>query len=139
MDLRGFLAQNALKVENEKFVASKRFVNENGEPLLWEIRSLTTEEDRAVRKAATKRVPIPGKKNVFVPEVDYNDYSIKAAVTSTVFPDLENEELQNSYGVMGAEALLSQMLNPGEFTDYVSKVQEINGFNLEEEIEKAKN
>ena len=41
---------------------------------------------------------------------------------------------------MGAEALLKRMLSPGEYADYVLKVQEINGFQtLQEDIDEAKN
>ena len=69
-NLSAFLAQNALKVENVKHVVSKRFVDENGEPIPWEIRCITSTEDETLRKACTKRVPIPGKRNQYTQEVD---------------------------------------------------------------------
>lgn len=140
-NLTAFLAQNAIKVENVKYVASKRFVDENNKPLEWEIGGIDAEEDELLRKACTKRVPVPGKRNAFVPETDFNSYIAKQAVKCTVFPNLNDAELQNSYGVMGGEALLKVMLTPGEYADYVAKVQELNGFNvpLEEAVEEAKN
>lgn len=140
-NLTAFLSQNAIKVENVKYVASKRFVNEDGKPLEWEIASITSEEDELLRKSCTKRVPVPGKRNMYAPETDFNAYITKQAVKCTLFPNLNDVELQNSYGVMGGEALLKVMLTPGEYADYVSKVQEVNGFDipLEDAVEEAKN
>ena len=140
-NLTAFLAQNAIKVENVKYVASKRFVNEDGKPLEWEIASITSQEDELLRKTCTKRVPVPGKRNMFTPETDFNSYITKQAVKCTLFPNLNDVELQNSYGVMGADQLLKVMLTPGEYADYISKVQEVNGFEvtLEDAVEEAKN
>ena len=113
MSLTAFLAKNALKVENVKFVPSKRFVDENTKkPMEWEIQAITGTEDEALRKSCAKRVPIPGKKNQYQKETDYDMYLGKLAVACTVFPDLNNKELQDSYKVMGAEALLKTMLTP---------------------------
>ena len=63
------------------------------------------------------------------------------AAASTVYPDLYNEELQNSYGVMGEDALLKEMLTAGEYIAYIKKVKEVNGFNISEReiVDEAKN
>lgn len=139
-NLSAFLSQNAIKVENVKYVASKRFI-QDGQPIEWEICSITPEEDESLRKANTRKVPVPGKRNHFVPEIDYNAYLGKLAARCTVFPNLDDAELQNSYGVMGADSLLKVMLTPGEYADYLSKVQGVNGFetSLEEAVDEAKN
>lgn len=141
MSLSAFLAQNALQVENIKFVASKRFLDEQKNPVPWEIKTITGTEDEALRKSCAKRVPVPGKKNQFQKEVDYDLYLGKLAAACTVFPDLNNKELQDSYHVMGAEALLKTMLTPGEYVDYLSKVQEVCGFDtaLQDDVDEAKN
>lgn len=140
-NLSAFLSQNALKVENAKYVVSKRFLDENKRPIEWEICGITSEEDEELRKSCTRKVPVPGKRNHFVPETDYNAYLGKLASRCTVFPNLNDAELQNSYGVMGADALLKVMLTPGEYADYIAKVQEVNGFesSMEELVEEAKN
>lgn len=139
--LSAFLSQNALKDENIKYVASKRFLDENGKPIEWELCCITSEEDEAIRKACTKRVPIPGKKNQYTQEIDYNLYLGKLAARCTVFPNLNDKELQDSYGVMGADALLKKMLKPGEYADYLQKVQQVNGFEVtfEDAVDEAKN
>ena len=142
MSLTAFLAKNALKVENVKFVASKRFLDETTKkPVEWEIQAITGTEDEALRKSCAKRVPIPGKKHQYQKETDYDMYLGKLAVACTVFPDLNNKELQDSYKVMGAEALLKTMLTPCEYTDYLTKIQEVCGFetSLQDEVDEAKN
>ena len=90
--------------------------------------------------ACTKRVPTPGKKNLFQNEVDYNLYLAKLAVACIVYPNLSDAELQNSYHVKCAEDLVKTMLTPGEYVDCVAKVQEICGFDtlLDDEVEAAK-
>ena len=61
-ELSCFLSQNALKVENEKYVASSRFLGSNKKPVEWEVRAISSAEDEALRKECTKRTPVPGKK-----------------------------------------------------------------------------
>lgn len=140
-NLSGFLAQNALKVENVKYIVSKRFIGDDGQPIPWEIRCITSTDDEILRKSCTKRVPIHGKRNQYTQETDYNLYLGKLAAKCTDFPNLDDAELQNSYGVMGADVLLKTMLTPGEYADYLAKVQEVNGFELtlEDAVEEAKN
>lgn len=140
-NLSGFLAQNALKVENVKHIVSKRFLDDKGQPIPWEICCITSTEDEALRKACTKRVPVPGKRNQYTQETDYNLYLGKLAAKCTAFPNLDDAELQNSYGVMGADALLKTMLTPGEYADYLTKVQEVNGFEVtfQDSVDEAKN
>nr|WP_270943175.1 phage portal protein [Romboutsia lituseburensis] len=141
MSLSAFLSQNAIKIENEKHVVSKRFLDENKEPIKWEIQSINSQEDELLRKSCTKRLPIPGKKNQFTNETDYTKYVGLLAVKCTVYPNLNDAQLQDSYGVMGADELLKNMLSPGEYADYLNLVQKINGFeqSFEEKVEEAKN
>lgn len=94
-----------------------------------------------MRKACAKRVPVPGKRNQYQKETDYDMYLGKLAVACTVFPNLNDKELQDSYKAMGAEALLKAMLTPGEYAAYVEKVQEVCGFStpIQDEVDEAKN
>ena len=139
--LSAFLAENALPVENIKFAASRRFLSPDKKPMEWEIKAISSTEDEALRKACTKRVPVPGKKNQFQRELDADAYLGKLAVACTVFPNLNDKELQDSYKVMGGEALLKAMLTPGEYAAYVEKVQEVCGFStpIQDEVDEAKN
>lgn len=139
--LSAFLAENALPVEHIRFPVSARFLDEDKKPVLWEIKTISATEDEALRKACAKRVPVPGRKNQYQREVDYDLYLSKLAAACTVFPNLGSEELQNSYHVMGAEALLKAMLTPGEYAEFIAKIQEVCGFDstLADEVDEAKN
>ena len=61
-------------------------------------------------------------------------YMGKLAAACTVFPNLNDAELQASYGVMGAEQLITTMLTPAEFEDYSTKVLQVNGFQTGDEM-----
>ncbi len=136
--LQAFLAENVKKETKILFVASNRFLDEQGNPVSWEIGCITSEQDDELRQKATKMVPVHGRRGQYTRETDYNEYLAELAVKCTLYPDLNNTELQNSYRVMGAVQLLKTMLKPGEYQRYLMKIQEVNGFDesmtdLEEE------
>jgi hypothetical protein len=138
--LSAFMAQNAKQVENRKIVASKRFIGADGKPVEWEIRAISASENQKLRKACTRNVPIAGKRGQFTQEFDAQAYQAKIAVACTVFPNLNDAELQESYGVMGAEQLITTMLTFGEFDEYVSAILDLNGFSdMQELVDEAKN
>jgi hypothetical protein len=139
-DFSVFMAGNAVKDETVKYVASKRFVVK-GKPVEWEIKSISSDLDEAIRKECTKKVPIAGKRGQYNQETDTDKYIGKVCVACTVYPDLNNAELQDSYGVKGGDALLKAMLKPGEYIEYKAKVMEVNGYDMsmEELVDEAKN
>lgn len=126
-ELSLFFAQHAAAEETEPFIVSNRFKNAEGEPIAWQLRSMTEAENEDCRKSATRKVK--GKNGVFVPETNTDEYLAKLVVSSIHYPNLKDAELQKSYGVMGAENLLRTMLRPGEYASLVQRVQDINGFN----------
>ena len=134
-----FMAGNAVE-ENVKYVASKRFVDK-GKPVEWELKAISSELDEAIRKECTKRVPIAGKRGQYNQETDTDKYMSKMCVACTVYPNLNDAELQDAYGVKSAEALLKKMLKPGEYIEYKAKVMEVNGFDMsmDELVDEAKN
>lgn len=136
--LNAFLSQNAIKAENEKHVISDRFVDGKGEPIPWEIRALTAEEDEALRKTCTKKIR---NKGIITQETNYEEYMAKLIVECVVFPNLRDKELQESYGVLGADKLVRKMLTSGEYAELLEKVQLVNGFDVGMDglVEEAKN
>lgn len=134
-----FMAGNANKNETVKYVASKRFAID-GKPVEWEIKAIDSDLDEAMRKECTKRMPT-GKRGQYNQETDTDKYMAKMCVACTVYPNLNDAELQDSYGVKSADALIRKMLLPGEYTEYKAKVMEINGYDLsmEELVDDAKN
>lgn len=139
--LSAFFSQNAVKQENQKYVVSKRFLDENKNPIEWEVCSISEMENEALRRECTRKVPVPGRKNMFQSETNYDKYLGKLAVKCTVYPNLDDKELQDTYSAMGAEELLKVMLTSGEYSNYLEKIQEINGFDttMEDLVEEVKN
>lgn len=138
-NLSCFLAGNVEKRENKKVVVSDRF-KDKGKLVEWEIKSISAEEDEVIRKSCTKNVPVVGKKNQFTQSFDANAYLAKLAAKAVVYPDLNDAELQNSYGVMGAEQLIKVMLYKDEFdllTEQLVNVTESEDIN--ELIDESKN
>ncbi len=140
-DLRAFMASNIEKEELIEYTVSKRFKDAKGEPIKWKLKAITSKEDEKIRRKCTKKVPVAGKRGQRVPETDINEYLGEMICACIVYPNLNDKELQDSYGVMGAEELLKTMLKPGEYTDLTTEVQKINGFDttMEEMVDEAKN
>lgn len=136
-----FMKANKIQKQNVMHPVTKSLTDENGEPLLWEIKPLTTKDNEAIREACTIDVPVKGKPNMYRPKTDMNKYQTKLICAAVVSPDLNNAELQNSYGVMSAEELIKEMVDdPAEYTDLMLFVQNISGFKtLQDEVEEAKN
>jgi len=126
MELELFLKQNKVGRENIKYAASESFCDD-GKAVLWEIRAISAEEDIRLREECMKSV-YDEKERRYKTVFDGRKYGMKLCAASTVFPDLKNAYLQESYGVMGEEKLLGKMLTGGEYEKYLIKVQEVNGF-----------
>lgn len=139
-NLKAFLAQNVAQEENVNYVASRRFIEDSGEPAEWKLQSVTSEEDEQLRKSCTYKVQVPGKYGQYTQETDFEKYLGLLAAKCVVSPNLNAAELQDSYGVMGADVVLKKMLKPGEYQDLLKKIQEINGFKpMGELVEEVKN
>lgn len=140
-DFSRFMKQNKVQRANMQVAVTKSIVDENGDPVLWELRPLTTDEVERIRSKCTVEVQVPGKPGVYRPKTDMTKYQLDMVCAAIVVPDLNNKDLQNSYGVMSAEELLTQMVDsPGEYNDLLLITQKLNGFKtLQEEVDEAKN
>ena len=139
--LYGFLAQNVKKIQNERFVLSDRFTDEKGNPEEWEIRCISAGEDEDIRNACTKTVQIPGKFGQYRDDFSVNKYLGELGAMAVVHPDLNNKELQESYGCMSAAQTLRTMLTQGEYGRLLARIQALNGNeeNFEDKVEEVKN
>lgn len=139
-NLSAFFKQNAKSVENQKITVSDRFTDEDGKPMKWEITCISASENQKLRKNSIRNKPIVGKRGQYTQEVDIATYQAHLATKCVVFPDLNDKDLQNSYGAMDAEQLISAMLTPGEFDELILSITDLCGFKTEEElIDDAKN
>lgn len=133
-----FFAQNVVSEISEEVIISPRFKNEAGKPVPWKLRSMTEDENEAIRKSAQRKIK---ERGIVTLDTNSDEYLAKLVVASVVFPDLKDAELQKSYGVLGADQLLRKMLLPGEYATLLQKVQEVNGFDrdVNELAEEVKN
>ena len=137
-----FMKANKIAKPNEKYAPTATLQDENGEPLNWEFRPLTSKENEALRDSCTIEVQVKGKPNLYRPKVKTAEYLAKMIVASTVYPDLYDKELQDSYGVMTPEDLLYALVdNAGEYQDFTVWMQKYQGLSksLDDKVEEAKN
>lgn len=141
-DFKEFMMDSALPIEAETvgYTASKRFRGADGKPIEWRLRAITTEQDEALRQGAKKRTLIPGTREAKT-EIDYDTYISTMVCACVVHPNLNDAELQTSYGAVGAADLLRKMLTPGEYSDLALAVQQNNGFDagMADKIKRVKN
>ena len=136
-----FLKKNKVSRENISYAASKSLVDEDGKPLLWTIRPISTKENEQIRDECMADVPVDGKPWAFRPKLEIRRYMAKLLAASVVEPNLYDKELQDSYGVMTPEELIQEMLdNPAEYQEFVDLVQRFNGFDssFEDKVDEAK-
>ena len=123
MALEAFLKQNKKEQKTILYPASESFVDENGRPMMWKLRPLGTLEAENIRKQCRQY----GKGGIV--KVDTDRFNREIAVKCTVEPNLNDKQLQDSYGVMGAEDLIAEMLDKdGEYQAYVKKCMEISRY-----------
>ncbi|MCI8484706.1 MAG: hypothetical protein HFH41_10245 [Lachnospiraceae bacterium] len=137
-----FMRANKKVKENERHVVTKSLCDENGEPLEWEFRHISSRENDDIREACMMEIPITGKPNMYRPKLKSSQYIRKMITASVAVPDLYDEELQDSYGVKTPEDLLMAMVDdPGEYNDLAAYIQKFQGFDVsfDEKVNEAKN
>ena len=124
-----FMKANKEKKPNEKYAPTRSLKDEHGEPLKWEFRRITSKENEELRDSCTYDVQITGKPNQYRPRVNTRKYIAKMITAATVYPDLRDAELQDSYGVVTPEELLYAMVDDaGEYTNFTAWMQKFQGF-----------
>lgn len=140
-NLNRFLKKNKVVKPNQFYAPTKSLQDENGAPMPWEFKAITTKQDEAIREECTTEVQVTGKPGMFRQKQNTNAYLAKMVAACVVEPNLLSAELQDSYGVMKPEDLLKEMVNePGEYQDLMQFVQSLNGYtSMNEKVEEAKN
>ena len=125
--------------DTKKVVISKRFVDENGKPVPFEIKAISQEENNRLMKSKTRGKVINGQK---VEIFDNPGYTSALVLACTVQPDFSDEEMCKAYGCIDPAAVPEKMLRAGEYTALVQEILEINGFDADRKIredDEAKN
>lgn len=128
-DLYGFLHPEL--IGEKSIVVSERFKDKDGNVTPFIIKPLTQEVCDAIQRTCVKN---DKKGNSTFDRIKYVNEITAAAV---VFPDLQNAELQKTYGVMGEVSLLKKMLYTNEYGTLVEEVQNLSG--MDDGFEDLKN
>jgi len=134
MNVKDFLSENKKIKENAFVAVSASFLDENGEPIKWEIKPLTAVENEIFKKEC---IQIVGENTNY----DFAKMNRLQMVASVVYPDLHNAELQDSYKVKTPEDLLGAMLDcAGDYQRLANFITEFNnlGAKVEEKLKIAK-
>ena len=137
-----FMKANKAVKENGFYAPTKSLSDDDGKPLVWEFRHITSKDNENIREECTKEIPVAGKPNLYRSKINSGLYLQKMIVASVVVPDLYDADLQDSYGVFSPEELLLAMVDdPGEYNELLAFVQRFQGFgaSLEDKVEEAKN
>lgn len=123
MSLTSFLKDNVVDpYQVVEYVVSDRFKDENGAPIKWKLKpmspdiALQVSDDAVITDIKSKKA-----------EFKTSAYQKNVVVRSVIYPDLNNAELQDSYGVMNGSDLLNKMLNADEFNGLLNKCMDVNG------------
>lgn len=141
-NLKLFLKENKKPVSVKKYAATKSITDESGKPLEWTFKAISENVLEELRDECTRNVPVTGKPGQYIPKVNTNKLTRMMIARCVVEPDLQNAELQDSYGVNNPEALLAAMVDlPGEYANLQNFVSELCGFDMtmEEKVDEAKN
>ena len=112
----------------KEVVISKRFVDENGEPIPFKIRALSQEENDRMLKQSTK---VEIKNGQRVEYVDNVEYCRRLVVAATVYPDFSAKELCEGYDVASPLLVPVKMLLSGEYSTLVSEIMELSGVDVD--------
>ena len=96
-------------------------------PFPFVVKSITEAENKAIRKTCQK-ISFDKKTRQKQIATDTAPYTRRLVGAGSVDPNCPDAALQEKYGVRGAEDLIDRLLKPGQYTDLLIAVQEINGF-----------
>lgn len=131
---QAFLKGNSKRIKAKNVIISDAFLDENGKIVPFTIRTLPT---NLVSKWQNEFSSLNENGEA---EFDTAGYNKKIMIEAVVFPDLKNQELQDSYGVIGEGALLDEMLLYGEQTKLIQEINVLNGFKtIDEKVKEIKN
>lgn len=111
--------------ETREIIVSRRFLDENGQPVPFKIRALTQEENDAISKRSMRLVK-GGRRGE--KELDSVEYANRLVAAATVEPDFSSEELCRAYGTMDPLEVPGKMLYAGEYKRLMDAIMELSRF-----------
>ncbi|MCR8981572.1 phage tail assembly chaperone [Brevibacillus laterosporus] len=119
----------------------ERMVKLAGKEKKMQFKPISAAKGGELRKSCRKVTHHKGAKQVYT---DHDAFVAKMIIETTVNPDFKNKELQDSWGVIGADNLLAAMktkMSDGEYNQLAAVVSDINGYDeeVDEMAEEIKN
>lgn len=111
--------------EEKEIVISRRFLDEDGSPAKFKIRSITQDEADALLKQSTRTVK--KRDGSLERTVDDQDFNRRLIVAATLVPDFRSTELCGAYGVMDPLMVPGKMLFSGEFSNLLREILDLSG------------
>ena len=111
--------------EEKEIVISRRFLDEDGSPAEFKIRSITQDEADALLKQSTRTVK--KRDGSLERTVDDQDFNRRLIVAATLVPDFKSTELCGAYGVMDPLMVPGKMLFSGEFSNLLREILDLSG------------
>lgn len=128
-NLQAFLNPVAVD-ETKEVVISKRFVDKDGKPVPFRIKTIMQEENERITRKCRKVETIRGQR---VESLDNQKYNRALIVACTVEPDFRNADLCKAYGTVDPLDLPGKMLTVGEANNLAREILDLNGFSDEAE------
>ena len=140
LDLSYFMPGNPEDVHEVEVAISRRIRDEDGNPVLFKLRPISTQRIEEIEDECKKS--IVKKNRVVGKELDQSRFLARIAVETTVYPDFKAQELRKAYQTEDPVEVAKKVLHiAGEYSTWIEKVSEINGFDdtAEDLEEYAKN
>lgn len=134
-NLSAFLKPAYLREEKE-IVISKRFLDEQGNPAPFKIRSISQEENEQITRASKRQRKVNGMVQEYLDSIEYGR---RLVVTGTVMSDFRAKEMCEAYGTLDPMQVPGKMLTAGEFSALMTAISELSGFDAEAPEDEAKN
>ena len=136
-DMSAFLKQNVVGNDTKCLVVSDRFLDGNGDPIKWEIKLITADDDRKIEKHCTTEKR--DRRTGTITQIrDDGEYVASIAAWAVVYPDLKNKDVQKSWGADSPVDLLRKMLSSGELLKLSRAVLKLSGLSdedIDEDVE----
>jgi hypothetical protein len=123
--------------ETKQVVISDRFVDEDGKPLAFTIKTISQDENNKFIRQSTRTQKDKGQ---IYETLNKSAYQSRLIVACTAEPDFASKEMCDAYGVVDPLGVPGAMLYMGEYAKLITEIMELNGFKDADELaDEAKN
>lgn len=128
------LQMDAAKIKElpEKEVKIKSLSEKMGEPIFFRCRAIDGKQYAEIQKQG-----IDLSKNGSLRNIDMHKVSILTVLSGVIEPDLKSKDLLAHFGAVSPKELIEKMLLAGEIADLKIAIEELSGYETEEDEEEG--